>query len=413
MTQKSSEAQGRGRRLAIIGAGPIGVECALRALDEGFAVTLYEATSPGAHVRTWSHVTFFSPWSLNRSARGVAALEAGGVELAPDEDFPTGAEYLDAYLEPLVEELKRDANFQLRDRTRVLGVSRVRALKGDLLADPQRARRPFLLRVSGPEGERFDEVDVLIDASGVLANPNRLGPGGLAAIGEDALNGEVMRRIPDVEAQHDALAGKRVLVVGHGHSAATTLGALTELREHAPQTHITWAYRADGEPFVEIEGDTLPQRRRLSRLGNAIARGEVSGVEPVGGVFVERITREDSALRVHLADDHGRTREVEVDRIIANVGYHPDTSLTSELQVHLCYASDGPMKLAASLLASAGNADCLAQSSAGPEVLKNPEPDFFVLGNKSYGRNSNFLLKIGLEQIDDVMTLLTQKDDDV
>ena len=413
MTQKSSEAQGRGRRLAIIGAGPIGVECALRALDEGFAVTLYEATSPGAHVRTWSHVTFFSPWSLNRSARGVAALKAAGVELAPDEDFPTGAEYLDAYLEPLVEELKRDANFQLRDRTRVLGVSRVRALKGDLLADPQRARRPFLLRVSGPEGERFDEVDVLIDASGVLANPNRLGPGGLSAIGEDALNGEVMRRIPDVAAQHDALAGKRVLVVGHGHSAATTLGALTELREHAPQTHITWAYRADGEPFVEIEGDTLPQRLRLSRLGNAIARGEVSGVEPVGGVFVERITREDSALRVHLADDHGRTREVEVDRIIANVGYHPDTSLTSELQVHLCYASDGPMKLAASLLASAGNADCLAQSSAGPEVLKNPEPDFFVLGNKSYGRNPNFLLKIGLEQIDDVMTLLTQKEGDV
>lgn len=413
MSLKSSAEHQNIRRLAIVGAGPIGVEFALRALEEGFAVTLYEAKTPGAHVRTWAHVTFFSPWSLNRSARGEATLQAADVELAPDDDFPTGEQYINAYLEPLVDALKRAPNFQLLEHTRVLGVSRMRALKGDLLANPQRARRPFLLRVAGPDGERFDEADVLIDASGVLDNPNHLGPGGLAAIGEEALNGEVIRAIPDVDAQRDALAGKRVLVVGHGHSAATTLGALTELREHAPQTHITWAYRAEGEPFAEIEGDTLPQRLRLSRLGNAIARGEVSGVDPVSGVFVERITRADDGLHVELADAQGQKHEIEVDRIIANVGYHPDTSLTRELQVHLCYASDGPMKLAASLLASAGNADCLAQSSAGPEVLKNPEPDFFVLGNKSYGRNPNFLLKIGLEQIDDVMTLLTQKDGDV
>ncbi|RAL22312.1 hypothetical protein DL240_10700 [Lujinxingia litoralis] len=407
----SSTSRFANRRLAIIGAGPIGVETALRALAEGLTVTLYEAREPGAHVRRWSHVRFFSPWSLNRSALGEAMLREAGRELVDGEVFPTGESYLREYLEPLLAELDARPGLDLQPNTRVLGISRLRALKGDLLANPRRAHRPFLLRVSGPEGERFDEADLVIDASGVLSTPNMLGPGGLPAIGEEALNGQVLRGIPDVTERDADLANRRVLVVGDGHSAATTLGALTELRTRAPQTRVVWAYRSDGEPFVEIEGDTLPQRLRLSRLGNAVARGEVDGVEARPGVFVQRISPEGDALRVTLASAGGDTSEVEVDRIIANVGYHPDTSLYRELQVHLCYASDGPMKLAASLLASTGGADCLDQTSAGPEVLKNPEPGFYVLGTKSYGRNSNFLLKVGLQQIDDVMTLIRDSQD--
>ncbi len=46
----------------------------------------------------------------------------------------------------------------------------------------------------------------------------------------------------------------------------------------------------------------------------------------------------------------GKLSTWEVDRVIANVGYTPDTSLYRELQVHECYASLGPMKLAAALL---------------------------------------------------------------
>jgi hypothetical protein len=58
------------------------------------------------------------------------------------------------------------------------------------------------------------------------------------------------------------------------------------------------------------------------------------------------------------------------------------------------------MKLAAALLASGGNGgDCLAQVSSGPETLRNPEPGLFVLGMKSYGRGSAFLLRLGYEQV--------------
>ena len=50
--------------------------------------------------------------------------------------------------------------------------------------------------------------------------------------------------------------------------------------------------------------------------------------------------------------------------------------------------------------------DCLSQVSHGPESLRTPEPGFFILGAKSYGRNTAFLLKIGHQQIVDALTLL-------
>ena len=64
-----------------------------------------------------------------------------------------------------------------------------------------------------------------------------------------------------------------------------------------------------------------------------------------------------------------------------------------------------PKKLAASLLGA--SADCMEQTGFGPESLISPEPRLFVIGNKSYGRGANFLLRIGREQIRDVFRLVT------
>ena len=86
------------------------------------------------------------------------------------------------------------------------------------------------------------------------------------------------------------------------------------------------------------------------------------------------------------------------------MGFRPDHSLSRQLQVHECYATEGPIKLAATLLG--GSADCLDQLSQGIEILKNPEPNFFILGNKSYGTNTTFLLTHGIQQVNTVMNYL-------
>jgi hypothetical protein len=82
-----------------------------------------------------------------------------------------------------------------------------------------------------------------------------------------------------------------------------------------------------------------------------------------------------------------------------------DHLLFRQLQVHECYATCGPIKLSAALL-GAGAADCLAQQSHGAETLTNPEPGFFILGSKSYGRNSTFLMRVGWQQVEEVFSLL-------
>lgn len=389
------------KRVAILGGGPIGVETAARVIQDGHRVAIYESGTIGEHVRQWDHVRFFSPWELNRSPWGSVLLAQQGTELASEDEFPTGKEYRRHYLEPLLEAISE--KIELHQETEVLGVTRKQALKGDFIGDAQRTKGPFLIRVQGPKGVRFDEADIVIDATGVLSQPNWLGPGGLPALGEEKLNGEVIRRIPDVDGKDKELAGRRVLVVGNGHSAMTSLDRLTALRKTEPDTEVVWAFRHQATPRAEIEDDPLPERARLDRLGNRASQNQVAGVEALAHSMVRAIQLKDDRLEVTLERSEG-SETVTVDRVVSNVGYRPDTSLTRELQVHLCYASDGPMKLAASLM-GADSADCLNQEAGGADTLANPEPDFYVLGAKSYGRNSNFLLKVGFGQIEAMMEL--------
>ncbi|MBW3534995.1 MAG: FAD-dependent oxidoreductase, partial [Gemmatimonadetes bacterium] len=57
-----------GPRVAIIGAGPVGLAAALEGAGRGWPFTLYEAAAePAASVRDWGHVRLFSPWSMNAS----------------------------------------------------------------------------------------------------------------------------------------------------------------------------------------------------------------------------------------------------------------------------------------------------------------------------------------------------------
>jgi len=92
------------------------------------------------------------------------------------------------------------------------------------------------------------------------------------------------------------------------------------------------------------------------------------------------------------------------------VGYHGDDSLFEQLQVHQCYATGGPMKLAAALLQNP-TADCLAQVSHGAESLVTTEPNFYILGSKSYGRNPHFLYEIGRNQIRELFSVIGDRED--
>ncbi|MCB9533823.1 MAG: FAD-dependent oxidoreductase [Myxococcales bacterium] len=389
-------------RVIIIGAGPVGLEAALLATAAGHDVVVIDSgTAVGAAIlHGWPHVKFFTPWAQNTTAAGLAALDAVGAPRPPASAYPTGEEYVSAYLEPIAEYL--DERAELRLAADVVAVGRGRLLKTEAIGDGRRVGVPFRVFVDDDEGEEVLEADAVLDCSGVLDMPGFLGPGGIPAIGEATLDARVTRRIPDaLGADRGALANRRILVVGAGMSAATTLDGLLALQKAEPRTRILWALLPTGEPFERFPNDPLPERDRLAALGNTLAAGD-KRVQTYAGHAVSALELAGDALLVTLEGPDGREVEVECDELIANVGYRPNNALFEELQVHQCYASQAPMKLAASLLA-AGGGDCLAQPAAGLATLENPEPAFFVLGAKSYGRNSSFLLRVGFEQAAEVV----------
>jgi hypothetical protein len=207
-------------------------------------------------------------------------------------------------------------------------------------------------------------------------------------------------------------AGKTVVVVGSGYSAATTVCDLATLAEKDGATWVVWLARTTRtQPIRRVAGDPLKERERLAVRANTLATRSDGNVEFHNQTVVDVVEGlgPDKGFRV-TARSAGRSRTWEADRVIANIGYTPDRLLYRELQVHECYASEGPMKLAAALLQHGGT-DCLTQPATGAETLRSPEPNFYVLGAKSYGRNSNFLLRNGFDQVREVFSLITGKAD--
>ncbi len=85
--------------LAVIGAGPVGLEAALAALDQGFDVHVFEQGEPGSNPLAWGHVRLFTPWRMNLGPASVRHLEAAGWK-SPDLDaFATGDAYATEYLQ--------------------------------------------------------------------------------------------------------------------------------------------------------------------------------------------------------------------------------------------------------------------------------------------------------------------------
>jgi thioredoxin reductase len=400
-------------RIAILGAGPVGLEALLYAQALHLPAVVYERGRVGEHLHRWGHVRLFSPFGMNTTSLGRQLILAD----KPRHDFPAdgdcvnGREHLAAYLEPLAQ---RDAvRKAIRLQAEVLHIGRRGCLKDDDPGDARRLRQPFRLIVREGKGERVEEADVVLDCTGTYGRHRWLGDGGIPALGEVAAEAQIAYGLEDVVGERrQHYAGRNVLVVGSGYSAASTVSSLASLAHKYPETWVTWLARGPAsQPLRRIPADPLRERDQLAmRANNLATRGEgnvrflnqatIESVESLGGERGFKVSGRVAGSRTTWT----------VERLVANVGYTPDNALYRELQVHECYASLGPMKLAAALAGQRGG-DCLKPTSQGPDTLRNPEPNFFILGSKSYGRNSHFLLRLGFEQVRDVFTLITGKAD--
>ena len=383
-------------RVAVIGAGPVGLAAAAQLLARGLEPVVFEAGERvGASIREWGHVRVFSPWEFNLDPVAVALLERHGWS-APDPDgYPTGDEIVERYLEPLAATPEIAAALHLG--ARVTGVTRAGI---DKLKDAGRDDAPFELVIDESGVERRVLARAVIDASGTWTRPNPLGAGGLPAAGERALGNRIVYGIPDVlDRDRARYAGKRVLVVGSGHSAFNAILDLVALRDSEPATQIVWAIRggAPGRTYGGGGDDQLPAR---GRLGSAVRSLVEDGLVALAGGFQTRaVSTRDG--RVVLADGD---RELVADEIIAATGFRPDLTLLGELRLDLDDRVEATRALAP--LIDPNLHSCGSVPPHGVDELSHPDAGVYMVGMKSYGRAPTFLLRTGYEQVRSVVAAL-------
>lgn len=358
------------QRVAVIGAGPIGLEAALYARACGLPVAVYDRGGIAEHVRRWGHVKLFTPFGVNVTPLGIGALkrEKPNRTFPADSDLVTGREYRDAYLVPLGESEPLLESLHLEHT--VLHVGRATTGRG------------FRLLVRDAKGaERIDTADAVLDCMGTHRTPNWLGDANIPAVGELAARQHVALGLEDVLGERKGhYAGRSIALIGDGYSAATTILALAALAEEHPATWVFWITRgARGQPLPRVPNDPFKERDRLAVRANSLATRCDGNLEFHPQTVLDEVTSHgpDKGFRLS-GRTNGKPVTWEVERAIANVGYRPDMSVCASLRV------DEP---------------------AGKFATR--EPGYFILGAKSGGRDSGFLLRDGFEQVKQVFAAIT------
>ena len=382
----------KAKRAMVIGAGPMGLETALHCLARGFETTVLEAGRVGENIRRWGHIRMFSPFAMNLSP---LAREILGSQVPPDDSIQTGDMFVKTVLEPLAQS-ERLRN-SIHTNRRVIAIARTGLGKMGLPGHPLRSERSFRVLAEDDHGrEHVYHADLVFDASGVFGQPNWSGHSGMPAPGERLLKARIFRHPPKIT-QTSAFVNKHTLVIGHGHSAGNTVLALAKLTQEFPATAVTWIVRSDrARPVIEVAADPLHERDQIAKAANDVAQEPPAGWRVLRRCQVESFSLKEPAIAVTLKI--GKMRQaVEVDEIISLTGYRPNLDMLRETTVSLSDVSEGTAGLYRALT---NVTDCLAKIDVNFEDLQSGEPGLFIVGIKSYGRNSGFLLRSGIEQLD-------------
>jgi hypothetical protein len=155
---------------------------------------------------------------------------------------------------------------------------------------------------------------------------------------------------------------------------------LAALAEEHPSTWVFWLTRGPrGAPLPRIANDPFKERDKLAARANSLATRCDANLEFHPQTVLDEVICHgpDKGFRV-AGRSGGRPVSWDVDRVIGAVGFRADSRISGMLAV------DEP----------AGR-------------IETREPGYFILGMKSAGRDSAFLLRDGHDQVRRVFTHLT------
>ncbi len=387
--------------IAIIGAGPVGMAAAAHLVERNIPFLLFEAgNSVGANLLDWGHVRVFSSWRYNIDKAAERLLNANNWSRPDEEGLPTGKELVTQYLLPLSFHPRIEPYLNLSSKVISItrrGINKVRT--------SGRERVPFIISVNQEGKIRSYECSGVIDSSGTWQNPNPIGAGGVFATGETENQDKIAYRIPDILNKDKArYAGKKVLVIGGGHSAINSLLDLALLKEEYSTTELHWALQAEtlSQIYGGKEDDALEARGALGiKIEHLVNSGQLHIHTPY---FIHELISDSHSMTVkgYVRSDYEEI--IGVEEIIANTGGRPDLSMLREVRVQVDASLESVPGLAE--LIDPNIHSCGTVRPHGELELRQPEPNFYVVGVKSYGRAPTFLMATGYEQVRSIAAYL-------
>ena len=235
--------------LAIIGAGPVGIETATYARFLGYDVLLFDIGRPARMLKRWHQRSMNQPVAKITTPLGWAALQAQ-YESTPEvisinkNDVWNGQQFEQTYLTPLA---KTDLLYEsVFFNTSVVEISRVNFHSLEMDDLQARCNDEFYLVVdSANRGMHTVRADVIIDTRGNHCYFAGLGPGGSQAIGQAACADKFLEFFPlDLQFKKSQCEGLKTLIQGCGIQAQRFASEFAQVEWRDPTTRLIWLVRA-------------------------------------------------------------------------------------------------------------------------------------------------------------------------
>lgn len=360
------------KMVVIIGAGPIGLAMAVRLFLKNIPfLVLEKGPVPGWNMLDWGHIPLFTSWIESTDPITNELLKKKGFDFSSRSTCPTGKAFSEDYLSKVAQLLPQEGLIVNSEVKRV---------------DYHHSTKTFEVVYSRDDAVMKISTQTVIDASGTWGNFNSLIPD------QPSMINYIRSTIPDIEYINSLPKHSNIAVIGSGHSAMNSLLELTRYSEHT----LYWLVRSERVNFgkSKVGGKSEQLEQQVSKLI------QTKRIELMTGFDLASITRTKDGISLQSVH---HPAAITVSHLISNVGSFPDYSFLTGISLRLDNTALTAPTLISKIDPLIHSCDTVTYTFEDTLVTDIP---YYVVGMKSFGKASNFLLSKGYTILDQLMIYL-------